>query len=465
MRAPRRRPQNKEMRRMLLAFSTPFIFSSAFAALGTDANSALSFYRSRQSLFPSGQASRNELESKLLHSEIEFNFNVSWDKKTYNLESDQILRDIQVARFVDTKSSCELLSDNRRDARALKTLSAKTTLEVLETESYWARVKEKNGKVEGWLPLHLLQPRHEDSGVFVTFIDTYLRKAPEIPSGIVTTIPRMRRIVPLAIENGFLKIKFENQIGYADINNFVSRADFANLAYSAKTNWIAVSHRNGDSLVSKSGLKVPLKDVLGFVTNNHRGVVVRAVNNGPQLRSQVEIIKPEANVWAISKLDGHGEVWWKKNNLLIEDQKSSPTTITTDELMKREIYSIAFASKDSLRGLVSSDGVYRTEDGLTWTLISFFGKQNYPVNIHPNGTWFVGSYKSVNEGKSFDPFIRWDQIAQAIEGAIHHNPRLLRLTQIDALPNSQVQIYVDTGGSKIKLRSSLSNVSWSVIKN
>ncbi len=468
MRAPWRSPQNGEMRSYALRVSTLLFLtsSSAIAALSTDANSALSFYRSRQSQFPSGQASRTELENKITHTELEFSYTVSWDKKNYALESDQVLRDIQTSRYVDTKSNCELLSDNRRDARPIKTLAAKVPLEILETESYWARVKEKNGKAEGWIPLHLLQAKHEDIGVYVNLIDTYLRKGPEIPSGIVTTIPRLRRVIPLAIVNGFLKINFEDQIGYADINNFVSRADFANLAYSPKGGWMTISHRNGPFLVTKTNTQAPIKDILGYVTNSHRGIVIRpSSSSGPQLLSRVEILKPTANVWASSKLEGHGNVWWKKSNLLIEDETKSATTITTDELMKREIYSIAFESKDSLRGIVSSEGVYRTENGLTWTLIPLFGTQNYPVNIHPNGNWFVGSYKSTNEGKSFDPFIRWDQIAQAIEGALHRNPKVLRLTQIEALPNSQVQIYVDTGINKIKLRSSLSSLNWSVIKN
>lgn len=448
--------------------------SSASAALSTDANSALSFFRSRESQFPSGQASRIELENKILHTELEFSYRVSWDNQPYVLESDQILRDIQTSHFVETKSSCELLINPFREAQALKTLAAKVSLEVLETESYWARVREKNSSAkEGWIPLHLLQTKPEDTGVYVNLIDTYLRKGPTptsgptagLPTGILTTIPRLHRILPLALENGFLKIKYANQIGYADINNFVSRADFANLAYSKKGSWMTVSHRNGTSLVTKSGQQIPLRDILGYVTNSHRGVVMRASGNtGPQLLSRVEILKSTANVWAQSKLEEHGEVWWKKSNLLIEDESKSPTTITTDELMKREIYSIAFESKDSLRGLVSSEGVYRTENGLTWTLLPFFGKQNYPVNIHPNGNWFIGSYKSVNEGKSFDPFIRWEQIAQAIESALHRNPKVLRLTQIEALPNSQVQIHVDTGVNKIKLRSSLSNLYWSVVK-
>ena len=296
-------------------------------------------------------------------------------------------------------------------------------------------------------------------------MDSFLRKKPDLQSGIITTIPRLRRIIPLNVEKGYLRVSYENQIGFVDINNFVSRADFANLAFAKNKGWLPISHRNGDKLVTKSGEEFHLNDILGYVTNSHRGVIVSANGNtGPQLRSRVEILNQQANIWGYSRVDGHGNVWWKKSDLLVEAEIKSPTTITTDELMKREIYSIAFENKNSVRGIVSSEGVYRTDDGLNWTLIPQFGKQNYPVNIHPNGTWFVGSYKSGNKGKSFDPFIRWDLITQAIETSYHMNPRSLRLTQIEAMPDSQVQIYVDTGISKIKLRGALHGATWNVVR-
>ncbi|HWU43978.1 MAG TPA: hypothetical protein VN132_11090, partial [Bdellovibrio sp.] len=178
---------------------------SVFAALGTNANSAMLFYRSRESLFPSGQASRNELENKQLSTEIEFSYRVAWDKRSFSIEAEDLLRDIQTAHYADTKSDYPLLSEKRRDSRTIKKLAAKTSLEILNADSYWAEVKEKNGTATGWIPLHLLQAHNEDLGVYVSLMDTYLRKKPEIPSGIVTTVPRLRRVIPLSIENGFLK--------------------------------------------------------------------------------------------------------------------------------------------------------------------------------------------------------------------------------------------------------------------
>ena len=443
-----------------------FFGSLSQAALSTDAGQALSFFRSPDSVFPSGQMSRSSLDGRLLRSEMKVHFQVSWDKKNYTLPGSHLLRDIHIARFAETKSAVQLLSLNQSTASAVKSLSPKARVNILEADSYWARVEEVPSKTQGWIPLHLLQARRDDPGVFINLIDTYIRTSPLASSRIMTTLPRLQRVIALGFEKGFVKFKYKDHIGYADVNHFASKADFANLAYHNKKHWLAVTHRDNEFLVTVTGERIPLGEVRAYVTNAHRGIISEASDGyGPQIRSRVEIIKPEAHIWGISRLNGHGEVWWQKSNLIIEPTKVDARTITTDELMKREIYSIAFEGKSSLKGLVSAEGVYRTEDGLTWTLIPQFAKGNFPVSIHPKGSWFIGSYQSVNKGRSFDPFIRWDQIAEAIEGAYHRNPKILKITQIDALPNSQIQIFVDTGLNRVKLRSSLSDMRWQVVKN
>ncbi|MGE5085636.1 MAG: hypothetical protein ACM3MG_05000, partial [Bacillota bacterium] len=144
--------------RSLLSLVLPILLISppTLAALATDANSALLFYRNKESSFPSGQASRTILESKLLRTQSDPYFGVRWDNKIYDLQSNQILRDIQVARIVDTKSACQLLSLNRADASVVKTLADKTTVEIIDTDDAWARVKTSD-QIQGWIPLTALQ--------------------------------------------------------------------------------------------------------------------------------------------------------------------------------------------------------------------------------------------------------------------------------------------------------------------
>lgn len=452
--------------RSTFLFSLALVFStsSSWAALSSDAGAAVSFYRSRTSPFPSGQASRTSLENALIRSENELSFRARWNHKEYALLSTQVLRSLQVARFVDAKIDSSLLNSPVTTALKLKDVPASTTLEVIETDDMWARVKLES--ILGWIPLHHLKNRHDDTGVFLNLVETALRPKADSRAASVLSIPRWQRFTPLEIHKNFIKIQYRDKIGYADITHFVSRADFASLAYHPEKNWFKVLYRNNDMIIGQKGEVFPLKDIQGFVTPSNKGIVMEGRDvHGPQIRSRVEIIKPEAYAWGVSKMDGHGEVFWKRKNLLLEEKPTAPNTLTTDELLKREIYSIAFESKSSVRGIVSSEGVYRTDDGITWTQIPSFGKKNIPVSIHPNGTWFAGSYKSSNKGKTFEPFIRWDKLAQAIESAYNRNPKLLRLTQIEALPNSRIQILVDTGSAKVKLRSIIGDTHWDVVKN
>lgn len=453
--------------RSVASLCIPLIFFSSFShgALSTDAGKALSFFRSPDSIFPSGQLNRSILDTRLIRSEMRINFKVSWDKKTYTLPGKSVLRDIQIAEYVESKSAATLLSYNQSDASPVKSISPGARLRIITADSYWARVEDAT-KTQGWVPLHLLQTRREDPGVFVNLIATPLRLKAASSSRPLITIPRLERVRAMGFEKGFVKVQYSGYTGYADINHFASKGDFANLAYHLEKHWVAVTHRDNEYLVTLKGERLPLSEIKAFVTNTHRGIISEVTEDlGPQIRSQVEIVKPEAHVWGISRLDGHGEVWWQKSDLIFDEKPSDASTITTDELMKKEIYSIAFEGKNSLRGLVSAEGVYRTEDGLTWTLIPQFSKGNYPVSIHPRGAWFIGSYQSNNKGQSFEPFIRWEQVAEAIEDAYHRNPKILKITQIESLPDSKIQIFIDTGLHRVKLRSSLADMRWQVVKN
>ncbi|MBO9667355.1 MAG: hypothetical protein J7501_11150, partial [Bdellovibrio sp.] len=308
--------------RTLLPLALPILLAStpAFAALATDAGTALQFFRNKDSAFPSGQASRTILENKLLRTQTESSYHVRWDHREFDLQGNQILRDIETARFVDTKAVSQLLSLNRADASPVKTVGAGTTLEIVDTDIYWARVKTRDGKVEGWLPISMLKNRHDDTGVFVNIVDTFLRKEASASSSVITTVPRLRRVLPIAFEKGFMKIQYKGVIGYVDVNYFVSRADFASLVYVAGKNWVPTTHRNGENIVTSLREEVPLKNILGYVTSPLRGIVVRPnKSSGPLLLSRVEIIKPEASTWAVSRIDGHGEVWWKRSTITLNE--------------------------------------------------------------------------------------------------------------------------------------------------
>lgn len=446
-------------------FAAPKVFALPSLEPGVD------FFRSSASLFASGQASRTELEAKLQRSEYELRYLTQWNKKSFHLKGESFIREIQVARFVETRTAVQLLSERKSNAKTLESLPAKSPLEILESDAYWARVLNPKTKTSAFLPLHLLQAKSEDPGVMINLVDTFLRKNPG--AAVTTTIPRLTRLVPLEFKKQWVRVRYQNFEGYVDLNHFVSKSDFARYAF-AKNKWQAVTHRENNTVVGTNGEHFSLSEVRGFITTPTRGVITE--NSGddkmPPLQARIEILKPEANIWAVSILPKHGEVWWKKQDLkaVAFDQSSnrqamtSSDILTTEQILKRKIFSMAFEKK-KLRGLVSAEGVFRTDDGNTWTPISDFKGQNLPVSIAGDGSWYVGAYKSLDQGASFEPFIRWERLAQTIHSSIHRAPANLRLTKIESLPSSQIQIQVDAGGTKLSFRNNASSTGeWKLVR-
>ncbi|HEY8272269.1 MAG TPA: hypothetical protein VIG33_15365 [Pseudobdellovibrionaceae bacterium] len=425
---------------------------------------ALSFYRNQQSLFPSGQASREDLEEKVLRRDYELWLRVSWNKKTYEIPGETVIRDVQVTKNLISKESLDLLKDPQETSSRITTVSANTTLQVLHTNSYWAELLETKTKLRGWAPLHLLEAPAEDQGVFITLIDTFLRKTPQDSSGIITTVPRLQRLTPLGIEKSYLKVSYQGHIGYLDLANLTGRADFAMWAYHQNKGWLGISHRENEYLFTVDNQKIPLQGFLAFNPYVSRGVVCQKLKEeAPSIRSRVEIANNKAHRWTLSLLEGHGSVWWRMDEPTISYKPLAENQITSEQLLKREVSAVAFAAK-SIKGLVSANGIFRTEDGKIWKEIALFEGKNFPVAIHPDGIWYVGNYRSFDEGKSFETYIKWDKLAEQIQFSLHKTPRHLRITQIDPISHSRLQILIDTGTQKIKMRAHILSHEWTLVK-
>ncbi|MBC7372046.1 MAG: hypothetical protein H7326_10795 [Bdellovibrionaceae bacterium] len=237
-------------------------------------------------------------------------------------------------------------------------------------------------------------------------------------------------------------------------------------AFHRVRGWIGISHRENGYLMTTDKQKIPLGDFIAFSPYQDRAVVSQKLtDDGPSIRSRVEIVSRKAHRWTLSQLADHGEVWWRSEELSAGTQPQDTNRITSDQLMKREVHSVAFgAGKSSLKAIASANGVFRTDDGKTWSEIAQFTGQNFPVSIHPDGIWYVGSYRSYDEGKTFENYIRWDKLAQQIQDSIHKMPRHLRITGIESMPHSKIRILVDTGVQKIKMQAHVLSQEWTLVK-
>lgn len=387
---------------------------------------------------------------------------VRWTHREGRPRFDEGLMDLFCASRVRLKENIVLLKSPRGDAKSGASLSPGDEVQVLERSSGWIKIKHLQ-KGEGWTLWNRLESLNDDIGVYVPLIPTELREKASTQSPTILKVPLEARLIAKAYHSsGWVRVDYEGRSGYIDMQHLVGRADFAQWAWQRKNGWFLVAHRNGSSLIGQDGRKVPLSQILGFAPNDQRWIVSKADHeSGIPLRAHAEIIRIETTLWGVSQLPGHGVVWWKKDHLAqLKTTPQEQETLTTEEFLKRPIFSYDVEEKSSLQGLASSQGVWRTLDGRTWTRIPQFGNQDLPVAIHPKGVWLVGTYRSVDRGLSFENSIRWDQLARSVENKLKQTPKKITLQKLSVLPNSDIQILLDTGRETISLRSQLESSHW-----
>lgn len=432
---------------------------------------AVFFYRSPQSIFPSGQAPRRELEFREQKNILDLSFGIRWNESSFRVNAEQILRDLQTSTWVKTRTQVDLGENPQQESQIIKTLSSQTSLRVLNVLNHWASVFD--GQHQGWIPLHHLTQVREDRGLFVALLDSYLRSVPQQGAPILSTARKGSRWLPVRILDEWLEVSWEGQKAYLDLAHLAHRIDFSIWAYHQELGWLQVSSRASGVVYGVNRDKYLLKDFIAFETDPKKAIMIDSIPQGPQLRSRVQLESVNAVRWTQSQLPGHGEVWWKTELSPVSSKKST-LTFSFQELIKKSIYSLSFVGGTPspkagepplpLHGLAASQGVFRTHDGRTWEKIEEFENENLPVCIHPEGVWFVGSFRSFDQGMTFEPFLRWDLVAELVQSELHRPPLYLRLTKIKALSFSQLELQIDTGFRKVRLRGHTLGQSWQIAK-
>lgn len=375
------------------------VLPSSKAALLPSAPSALSFYKSPQSPFPSGQAPRGILEKNQIRESSEKSYEVEWDRQKFEMNESDVL-------------------------------------------------------LEKMFP--------SPTAAFL-FIDTFMRESKSIESRVLTTLPQKTFLTQVWIEGDWIKAQKGDIKGYIPLNEVFLKSDFAIWGHHQKLGWLRVTHRENGQMRTPDQLLFPLQEFNSFVADPHRALSLKSLAQGPQIRSRLIIKNLYSEKWILSQIDGHGQVWWK----IPSDEKKSTSAINliqAEELLKKDLFSMAFENSKKMKGLVSARGIYRTENGQTWERIEQFGNDDLPVAIHPSGLWFVGSYRSFNEGKTFEPFIRWDMVTSVISEKIKRPPMHLRILKIEVLKNKNVKVLFETGVQRVSLETPVDFQDWVVAK-
>ena len=395
------------------------------------------FYKSTNSLFASGSTSLEQLKKNVVKSQKTTDKFYQWNKIYFGEDELMPLFATHLSRYVIENSTNERLKVTDTNTKTLTVLNEKT---------------DRASKVN----INEVQADAYDLGFAMSLHDTYLRSQPNLKSMVKTTIPQGTRFLVEKYEGGFAQIRYHSYKGYVNISEIITKFDLASFIFSGNE-WQQVQKREYDFIITSKDERISLNDIRGIITPRESGIIASSSQKIP-MWSKVKVTKTNITKWQQSFLKGQGLVWWKPN------REFERMYFTVDEILAKKISYASFHPENPYRGLVSANGVYITQNGQHWRKLPQFEDYNGPVHFFSNDLIFVGNFRSINGGKTFETYIQIDKLAAAIEHQYGFAPRILQVKKIETPTPLKIRIEVDTGFKKIKMESPLFSQDWKPAK-
>ncbi|MBL7546251.1 MAG: SH3 domain-containing protein [Bdellovibrionaceae bacterium] len=417
------------------------------------------FYKSPHSQFPSGQLSEDELESKKIRTEETNTYQVTWDKRDFFFESHEMAKDIHASDLITSNRSFSVIESREGKAKESFYLSKNDVVRLTAILSEdWLEVENLKTNKRGVARSSDFSSFSEDPGLAFSYMATFLRDSPSDSSRVITTIPQNTRLKISEWKDHKIRVQFNGHTGFIDSGHVILKADFASWVLHSKHGWTEVKYREGPHVRTKQNELLTIADVKAYVTDKKRGFSLVHRENGPKLKSKLEIVDLEPNRWVVSRLAEHGDIWWKK----LRPTSTHVQTKSLGELTATGIYSSDIATDTPTRGLVSAKGIYRSDDGIMWSKIDFFKDENWPVVVTKN-VWYVGSFRSLDEGKTFEPFIRWDYLSYLMSVELQSNPKFFKILRMESMGPKEIKIQMDLGVRKVVLSYNSYLTTWKIL--
>ena len=318
-----------------------------------------------------------------------------------------------------------------------------------------------------------------DPGKFMVLVDTPLLTKPSTTAAKLTkiysgTLLKLVSETTARFQKGFVKVRFDGMEGFVYISHTVSKFDFAVWIFSTSSykdpasistsnnGWLQVKSRLFDEIETVDGGFIHLSQIEGVWADDTKGIISSTSDPFP-LWTQIRVFPAAPVLWKSSRLPGHQTVWWKDSERLAQKNLGSDE-LSIDEVLKKEIFSVSFHPKNPRKALVSAGGVYHTTDGQTWKKLKQFDNFSGPVHYFNDLMLFVGPYRSVDGGKTFENFIRIDELSESIASYIGYAPQRMELRSIRTTSTLKIIMDVDIGTRKIKVQSPMYVQAWSVLK-
>lgn len=400
------------------------------------------FFKSTQSLFPSGSTTLEVLQKQQVQKIKTPEYAYRWNGKNFKKGE---LKPVLPAHLSDY----------------ILEVATQKRWRVIDVGVDALRVQDPLSKLEKNFTSSEVLSDSFDLGYALILKDTYLRKTSSNDGAILTTIPQGFRLKPLEYQGHFFRVQYKNYVGFVSLAESLTKFDMATMVY-AEDKWHFVLKREYSSIITNEKKKISMNLVKKMITPDTRGIIASSNQKVP-LWSQIEVTQTLKTDWVLSEVKGHGPIWWR----MPDEQKQNPLseeTFLIDQLIRQPIASVSFHPKNPLRAILSSNGVYLTEDGLHWNRLKQFDGYNGPVHYFNDLLIFVGNFRSTDGGKTFENYIQIDRLAQAIQEQFGFLPRRLQVNKIETKAPFRIRIEIETGFRKIKMESPLFTQDWKAAK-
>ena len=316
------------------------------------------------------------------------------------------------------------------------------------------RIKRKNL----WILKDLLRIDQSDWGYIVSKHKTPLRRGPSDQSKITGYLSAGVKLTPMRFQKEFIQIEWKQKPHFIPFSYVISRLNFAEKIKTSTdwkdilfvmNHWIKTTDNQFISIDQIEAIQGGRPLVYNIASKAH-------IRSSPHAQSDVLQI--------VAQLTPLSIIPQKRTSLPIPQR-----VITTDQLFNRKIFDVA--SKKGLM-LASANGIFRSFDGILWEKFIFFENKNFPLAISPSGKIYIGPYKSIDNGKSFHQYIRWDLIFNALKSNGIRAVSELSIKDIEFLNNNNhtLRMTLQMGrdwSKKLRLTKVISydeGLSWSAVK-
>ena len=335
-------------------------------------------------------------------------------------------------------------------------INKNTRLKVQKVTSSHVQVRVRRQNL--WILKGLLEIDPNDWGYVVSKHKTPLRKKPLNELKVTGYLSSGLRLTPIRFQKEFIEIEWRKQPHFIPFSYVVSRLNFAK-RIKLNTGWKDILFVIDHWIKTTGDQFVPIEQIQGI--QGGRSLAYNMASKA-YIRSDSHI--QSSILQAIDPLTPLSVVSRGRQSVSVPQK-----VITTDQLFSRKIFDVA-----SAKGLMlaSANGVFRSHDGISWEKFPFFGDKNFPLAVSPSGKIYVGPYRSINDGKSFDQYIRWDLVFNALQANGIRAVSELSIKDIEFLNNSSytLRMTLQMGrdwSKKVRLTKVISydeGVSWSAIK-